>query len=94
MPNNYSTGAPLDAAFAKQVRLSPSDLERILTSAIFDERFYLLTYSDIALAGKNPPWHFIVCGRFEKRKPSANFDPIAYERANPGSSQNLPKILR
>src|SRR5208282_6239614 len=68
---------------ANRAGLSASDLKAAVASGIFDERFYLMTYPDIAEAGVNPLEHYLTTGRFEKRKPSAVFDPSAYIEANP-----------
>ena len=72
-----------DIGLAKRAGLSRSDLNAVIASAMFDERFYLMTYSDIAEAGVDPFEHYLVFGRFENRKPSAIFDPVAYVEANP-----------
>ena len=71
------------ARLAKRVGLSRKALEAAVASEIFDERFYLMTYPDIAEAAVNPFEHYLATGRFERRKPSAIFDPSAYIEANP-----------
>jgi hypothetical protein len=71
------------ARLAKRVGLSRKALEAAVASEIFDERFYLMTYPDIAEAAVNPFEHYLATGRFEQRKPSAIFDPSAYIEANP-----------
>jgi TOD1/MUCI70, glycosyltransferase-like domain len=68
---------------AKRVGLSPSDLRAVVASGMFDERFYLKTYPDVAEAGIDPFEHYLTFGRFEKRRPSAIFDPVAYAESNP-----------
>src|ERR1700747_3738834 len=68
---------------AKQVGLSPSDLRAAVASGMFDERFYLKTYPDVAEAGIDPFEHYLTFGRFEQRRPSAIFDPLAYAELNP-----------
>jgi hypothetical protein len=66
--------------------LSRRALKAVVDSAIFDERFYLMTYPDIAEAGVDPFEHYLAHGRFEKRKPSARFDPAAYAEVNPDAA--------
>ena len=78
-----AAGAPLSVDFAKRVGLSRSDLSAVVAAQIFDERFYLKAYPDVAETGVSPFEHYLVFGRFEKRKPSAIFDPVAYAEANP-----------
>jgi len=68
---------------AKRVGLSRRDLKAAVVSEIFDERFYLMTYPEVAEATVSPFEHYLATGRFEKRKPSAIFDPVAYAEANP-----------
>jgi hypothetical protein len=70
-------------AFAKRVGLSPSALKAVVASGIFDERFYVMTYPEVAEAGASPFEHYLTIGRFEKHKPSAIFDPVVYVEANP-----------
>jgi hypothetical protein len=78
-----AAGARLSNDFAKRVGLSTSILSAVAVSAVFDERYYSMTYPDVLEAGLDPFEHYITFGRFEKRKPSAIFDPIAYAEANP-----------
>jgi hypothetical protein len=72
-----------DIVFAWRVGLSRSDVEAAVASRVFDERFYLLTYPEIAKARKSPFEHYLAIGRLEGRRPSAIFDPVAYVEANP-----------
>lgn len=72
-----------DIAPAKRVGLTRSVLRAVVASEIFDERFYLMAYPEVAEAGVSPFEHYLTVGRFEKRKPSAIFDPVAYAEANP-----------
>jgi hypothetical protein len=87
-----SKGRPADALwdddFAMRVGLSRSALDAVVASGIFDQRFYLMTYPDIAQAGLDPFEHYLAAGRFEKRKPSAVFDPAAYAEANPDATSS------
>ncbi len=75
-------GAPLNR-LVKRVGLSASDLNAVVASGVFDERFYLMTYPDVAETAADPFEHYLVFGRFEKRKASATFDPVAYVETNP-----------
>ena len=77
-----AAGAPLNG-LAQRVGLSPSDLDAVVASGVFDERFYLTTYPDVAEATLDPFEHYLAFGRFEQRKASAIFDPVAYLEANP-----------
>jgi hypothetical protein len=72
-----------DIGVAKRTGLSRRDLKAAVASAIFDERFYLMTYPEVAKAGVSPFEHYLATGRSEKRKPSAIFDPVAYVETNP-----------
>lgn len=54
----------------------------IKRSGLFDVAYYLLTYSDVQLAGINPIWHYIKFGWKEKRNPSANFNTAYYISQN------------
>src|SRR5262249_9744700 len=72
-----------DSELASRTGLSPGELSDAVASGIFDERFYLSMYQDIATAGVDPLEHYLLQGRFEKRRPSALFDPSAYLDANP-----------
>ena len=77
-----AAGAPLNG-LAKRAGLSPGDFDAVAASGVFDERFYLMTYPDVAKAAVDPFEHYLVVGRFEQRKASAVFDPVAYAEANP-----------
>jgi hypothetical protein len=72
-----------DLALAKRAGLSRRALRAVVVSAIFDERFYLRMYPDVAEAGMDPLEHYLVYGRFENRHASLIFDPVAYAEANP-----------
>jgi hypothetical protein len=79
---------------AKRVGLSRRTLKAVVASKIFDERFYLMTYPDVAEAGVDPLEHYLAVGRFEKRKPSIVFDPDDYVQANPeAASSGLEPFL-
>jgi len=58
-------------------------LVRIATSGLFDSRYYLEQYQDVAKAGCDPLMHFIDFGANEGRNPSPLFDTAYYCRSNP-----------
>jgi len=62
-------GASLSNGWQRGPGCMRGDRDAIVASAIFDERFYLLTYPDIAAAGVDPSSTILVFGRFENRKP-------------------------
>ncbi len=45
---------------------------------IFDQKFYLARYPDVARAGADPWLHYLLHGAAEQRKPNALFDPVYY----------------
>jgi hypothetical protein len=50
---------------------------------LFDTKFYLETYTDVASAGVNPLMHYLLQGGFENRKPCLEFDSTFYLSSNP-----------
>ena len=58
-------------------------MKRIKRSGLFDKKWYLKTYPDVARAGVNPLQHYLTHGWREGRNPSPRFDGNAYLRANP-----------
>lgn len=50
---------------------------------LFDSRFYLETYQDVAEAGRNPLTHYLGIGWREGRNPNPWFDTRYYLAANP-----------
>lgn len=44
----------------------------------FDADWYLQKYPDVAAAGVDPKLHYVLHGRFERRRPSIYFDPDYY----------------
>lgn len=57
--------------------------ELIVASGLFDERFYLKLYYDVALSGIDPLYHYCVQGWKEWRRPSIEFDAEGYLYAYP-----------
>jgi hypothetical protein len=52
---------------------------------LFDVRWYLSAYPDVAAAGLSPMHHFISGGSLEGRNPNAWFDTVWYTRTHLGS---------
>jgi hypothetical protein len=88
-PNVHPAGALMqgllpsrrDPDLANRAGLSEQALQA--ASEIFDARFYLMTYPDVVAAGVDPFEHYLLAGRFEKRKPCVVFDPADYAQTNP-----------
>lgn len=57
-------------------------IQTIRNSALFDERWYLDTYPDVATAGVDPVAHFSEVGWREGRDPSPDFATSAYLKSN------------
>ncbi len=51
-------------------------------TALFDEQWYLHRYPDVAKAGQDPIYHFILHGGAEGRNPGPHFDARWYLRRN------------
>jgi len=49
----------------------------------FDCSFYRNAYSDVALSGIDPVYHYVTYGWKERRNPRADFDPARYLECNP-----------
>jgi len=52
-------------------------------SCLFDEKFYLMKYPDVAAAGVEPLAHYLIHGAKEGRSPSSLFDTAYYLVKNP-----------
>ncbi len=59
------------------------DLQVLADSELFDEDYYLKTYSDVAASGLSPIRHFYCCGCQKGWRPNAYFDPAYYREAYP-----------
>jgi Methyltransferase domain len=57
---------------------SPTDLELIAKSELFDREWYLKKYHDVAEAGVDPAAHYLSKGAAEKRDPGPRFCTEAY----------------
>jgi chromosome segregation ATPase len=58
----------------------------IKQSGLFDERWYLNEYSDVAQSGIDPIKHYLKFGAEEGRDPSLAFDTRYYQECNPDIS--------
>ena len=50
---------------------------------LFDKKFYLARYPDVAAAGADPWLHYLTHGAAERRKPNPLFDPNYYLAQRP-----------
>ena len=64
----------------------------IKDSGLFDEEFYLKTYSDVRTLDIDPIKHYIKHGWKEGRNPSENFDTNIYIEKNSISKEYLKKM--
>lgn len=63
----------------RRVRLGlSSDARAIRAAGLFDDKFYLKTYPDVAAAGIDPLLHYLLHGASEGRWPNPSFDPVFY----------------
>jgi glycosyltransferase involved in cell wall biosynthesis len=60
--------------------------EAIRTSQFFDSPWYLARYPDVAAAGADPLWHFVIHGAKERRSPHPLFEPESYARPHSGTT--------
>ena len=73
-------------AFRKSARLSPElqkDLKVLVSSGLFDERWYLQRYDDVKQTGMNALEHYLRFGAAEGRDPGPRFSTAAYLSAYP-----------
>ncbi|MDO6799751.1 hypothetical protein [Shimia thalassica] len=63
--------------------IADKQVEAVASSDLFDPKWYLATYVDLAASGVNPAEHYASVGAFEGRDPGPNFDTMAYYIANP-----------
>ncbi|MES1991989.1 MAG: glycosyltransferase family 2 protein [Pseudomonadota bacterium] len=59
------------------------EAEIIVDSGLFDHEWYLRTFPDVALSGKEPLNHYLQCGVVEGRNPNPLFDTQWYLRRYP-----------
>lgn len=65
---------------------SPTDIELIRASGLFDAQWYLQKYPDVAKAGVDPLSHYMTHGAREGRKASARFDARWYVNTYPDAA--------
>ncbi len=63
--------------------LRAARIQALRQTGLFDARYYLETYPDIAQAGIDPLEHFFDHGFREGRRPNPYFDPLWYLEHNP-----------
>lgn len=88
LPSNSALALPSKKPFAaakliaaqKEKRSLKSQVRQIRNSGLFDEKWYLHHYPDIAEAGCDPIVHYVKFGAKEGRNPSSAFDSRWYLR--------------
>ncbi|MFC5552841.1 glycosyltransferase [Methylobacterium iners] len=84
--------------FKRRSRISPSIqacTERVRTSSLFDEEWYLRKYPDVRTSDAGPLAHFCEHGMYEHRDPGPNFDTRRYLNALPEAGLDpMPPFLR
>jgi len=82
MGAGVSTSSTPPAKPAEHVSLDAGgrsgQIEQIRASGLFDEKWYLQTYPDVAQSGQDPLNHYYAYGVAEGRNPSAEFDTQWY----------------
>ena len=64
-----------------EINITPEireDLKLIKNSGLFDEAWYLRTYSDVARLNLDPVIHYVIWGANESRNPALSFSTTAY----------------
>jgi len=72
-------------SFTQRLRLKISSAKtsrEILSSGLFDEKYYLQNNPDVKASGMNPARHYLLYGAFEGRNPSEKFDSAFYLEQN------------
>ncbi|MCH2497806.1 MAG: hypothetical protein MK104_12410 [Erythrobacter sp.] len=54
------------------------NMEAVRVSGLFDNEWYLATYSDVEESGADPLQHFLARGCYELRNPGPDFDSLKY----------------
>jgi hypothetical protein len=83
MPILLRPPAQLEKRLGGSVRKRRRDRNLIAASPLFDLRWYLQSYPDVAEAGIDAATHFLEAGWLEGRDPGPEFSSNAYLRANP-----------
>lgn len=73
-------------------KVTPTDIEIIKSSKMFDSNYYLKTYPDIEKAGVDPIKHYCEFGFKEGRNPSPNFNTKNYINSRKLQSYQNPLV--
>ena len=87
---NVLTSFQEKSAKRKALRRDKERAEFIAKSNLFDVRWYLEQYPDVAedkIQSRNPALHYLRIGGFEGRNPSPRFDSAFYLESNPDVAQ-------
>lgn len=87
---NVLTSFQEKSAKRKALRRDKERAEFIAKSTLFDVRWYLEQYPDVAedkIQSRNPALHYLRIGGFEGRNPSPRFDSAFYLESNPDVAQ-------
>lgn len=68
---------------SKNERTLRRQIQTVRESGLFDEKWYLQIYPDVAQAGHDPIEHYLRFGAFEARNPSTHFDTPRYLEIHP-----------
>src|SRR5450631_2868134 len=71
-------GISLQIEFVIEQTGGANDARAIRAAGLFDDKFYLKTYPDVAAAGIDPLLHYLLHGASEGRWPNPSFDPVFY----------------
>ena len=74
---------PLFIRLYKKLKTAGDETRLIKHSKLFDRKWYLLTYPDVANAKVDVAWHYAKYGWRESRNPGPKFNTRAYLIANP-----------
>jgi hypothetical protein len=78
----------------KRIRMGTSHDARIVRDAgLFDDKFYLKTYPDVAASEFDPLLHYLLYGASELRWPNPNFDPKFYASQAEGLQRGANPLL-
>ena len=79
----------LQVKFDLKEELERADaLKRLRESNLFDAKWYILNYPDLANADIDPAEHYLSSGASEGRSPSPRFDAVWYFTANPKAAES------
>lgn len=61
---------------------------KVNESALFDEKWYLNTYPDVATLPIDPLMHYLLYGGYEGREPNPSFDSQRYLSTHHGAQRS------